>query len=76
MDRQTAYRTKVLNELGWLGQYTYEELCITDQLYINGRVAELEREEVAQNLLREANATLQCPCCGYPSCGHKHSESA
>ena len=58
MTKTEAYRNLVLNDLGWLGKYTYENLPITDQLYIDQKVEELERYDTKYQLLTETLNSL------------------
>jgi hypothetical protein len=45
MTKLEARRNIVLDELGWLGMYTYEELGVVNQLYVNGKVDEMTAKE-------------------------------
>ena len=79
MTKLEAMRNLALNKLGWLGQYTYDELCITDQLYVDGMVENMGLQDKRTILLNESysylhNMTIKCPCCGFPNCGHSHNE--
>lgn len=76
MDKREAYRRKVMHDWGWLGRYTWDELSICDQLDIDRKVDELMEKDKADALLAEATPFLDksdCPCCGYPKCGHNHT---
>jgi len=59
MDKIDAYRRLVLHKWGWLGQYEYSSLCITDQLDIDREVEKMQLEEKAEELLREAVERLK-----------------
>lgn len=75
MTRLEANRNMVLSDLGWLGRYTYDELPITDQLYVNEQVDKMMTVQNGARLLQESLNVLRCsccPCCNYPNCGHDH----
>lgn len=54
-----AKRNIVLHELGWLGEYKYEDLGIVDQLHIDERVERMELTQKSRKLLNESLAVLE-----------------
>ena len=56
------------------GEY-YKILAIKKGIYtLTSIVGEVTEDELRPLTMLERNVT-NCPCCGYPKCGHKHGEA-